>query len=113
MPAARLAGRRRYAELLAAGVRIYEYQPTMIHAKTLAVDGVWTSLGTMNFDNRSTALNEESNLVVYDAGLGARVDSVFARDLRYSREITLPEIGRRRIASRALEIGASALVRML
>jgi cardiolipin synthase A/B len=113
MPAARLAGRRRYAELLAAGVRIYEYQPTMIHAKTLAVDGVWTSLGTMNFDNRSTALNEESNLVVYDAGLGARVDSVFARDLRYSREITLPEFRRRGIASRALEIGASALVRML
>ena len=113
MPAARLAGRRHYEELLAGGVRIYEYQPTMLHAKTLSVDGVWTSLGTMNFDNRSAALNEESNLVIYDPEVGARADSVFARDLRYAREITLPEFQRRGAISRALEIAATALTRIL
>ena len=113
MPAARLAGRRHYAELLAAGVHIYEYQPTMIHAKTISVDGQWSSIGTMNFDNRSAALNEESNLVVYDPRLGARLDSVFARDLRYAREILLPDFRRRGPIDRALELGASALNRML
>ena len=113
MPAARHAGRRHYEELLAAGVRIYEYQPTMLHAKVLAADGVWTSLGTMNFDNRSAALNEESNLVVYDPALGARVEAVFARDLRYAREILLPDFRRRGLLDRALEIGATALTRIL
>jgi cardiolipin synthase A/B len=113
MPAARLAGRRHYAELLAAGVRVYEYQPTMLHAKTLVVDGVWATVGTMNFDNRSAALNEESNLVAYDAPLGARLDSVFARDLRYSREIVEADFRRRSWIDRALEMGASAMNRML
>src|SRR5262249_597369 len=58
------AGRNRYEELLRAGVRIYEYQPTMLHSKTIVVDGVWGSIGSMNFDNRSMAFNAESNLVV-------------------------------------------------
>ncbi|MBW3628317.1 MAG: hypothetical protein KY464_03370 [Gemmatimonadetes bacterium] len=113
MPAARLAGRRNYEELIAGGVRLYEYQPTMLHAKTLVVDGTWSSVGTMNFDNRSAALNEESNLVAYDAPLGARLDSIFARDLRYARELSQAELRRRGWIDRALEIGASALNRML
>ena len=113
MPAARHAGRRHYEQLLAAGVRIYEYQPTMLHAKTLVVDGIWSSVGTMNFDNRSAALNEESNLVVFDAPLGAHLESVFARDLRYAREIRLAAFSRRAWIDRALELGASALNRML
>lgn len=113
MPAARLAGRRHYEQLLAAGVRIYEYQPTMLHAKTLVVDEIWSSVGTMNFDNRSAALNEESNLVVFDAPLGEHLESVFARDLRYSREVELAEFRRRGWIDRALELGASALNRAL
>ena len=55
------AGRSRYEELLRAGVRIYEYQPTMMHAKTFIIDGTWGSIGSMNFDNRSLAFNNESN----------------------------------------------------
>jgi cardiolipin synthase A/B len=113
MPAARLAGRRHYADLLSAGVRLYEYQPAMIHAKTMVVDGAWSSLGTMNFDNRSVALNEESNLVVFDAPFGARLDSIFARDLRYAREIRLSDFRRRGWIDRALEAGAVVLARML
>ena len=85
------AGRYRYEELLRGGVRIYEYQPTMMHSKTIVADGVWSSIGSMNFDNRSMAFNNESNLVVLDRAFGAQMDSVFLDDLRYSKEIKLDE----------------------
>jgi cardiolipin synthase len=92
---ARLAGRARYEPLLEAGVRIRERQPTTLHAKTLVVDGLWASVGTMNFDNRSLALNEEVSLLVLDAEFGRRMDELFLDDLRYSREISLEEFRRR------------------
>jgi cardiolipin synthase len=95
VPTVRLAGRNYYEELLRAGVRIYEYQPAMIHAKTFVADGVWSSVGTMNFDNRSTALNDEDNLVIYNPRIGAQLDSIFLTDLRFAREIRLPSFRRR------------------
>jgi len=107
------AGRYRYEELLGRGVRIFEYQPTMMHSKTMVVDGVWSSIGSMNFDNRSMAFNDESNLVVLDSAFGAQVDSVFLDDLRYSKEITLDEFRRRSIWSKMLEAGATLLSRLL
>ena len=113
VPSVRLAGRDRYAELLRGGVRIYEYQPAMMHAKTFVADGIWSSVGSMNFDNRSTALNDESNLVVYDPRIGARMDSIFLDDLRRSHEILLPEFDRRRWYDKLLENGASLISRIL
>ena len=107
------AGRARYETLLAGGVRIFEYQPTMIHAKTIVADGIWSSIGSMNFDNRSLAFNNESNLVVWDRGFGARMDSTFFDDLRYSREITLREFKRRPMTDRLIELGASVFSRLL
>jgi cardiolipin synthase len=107
------AGRHYYEELLRAGVRIYEYQPTMLHSKTITVDGRWSSIGSMNFDNRSMALNNESNLVVLDSAFGAQMDSTFFDDLRYSKEITLPAFERRSRWSRLLEWGATLLSRLL
>jgi cardiolipin synthase A/B len=107
------AGRHRYEELLRDGVRIYEYQPTMLHSKTIVADGVWSTIGSMNFDNRSMAFNNESNLVVLDSGFGAKMDSVFLDDLRYSKEITLEEFRRRPIWSKLLESGATLLSRLL
>src|SRR5690606_14269146 len=86
---ARFAGRAQYEELLGAGVRIYEYEPSMLHAKTLVAGGLWSSVGTTNFDNRSLALNEESNFLVYDPEVGARMDSLFHADLGHAREIRL------------------------
>ena len=68
----RLAGRRTYAELLDGGVRIFEYQPTMLHAKTLVVDGAWSSVGSVNFDNRSFQLNDEATLCVQGDGVRGR-----------------------------------------
>ena len=113
VPLARLAGRRRYEELLRAGIRIYEYQPSMIHAKTVVVDGIWATVGTMNFDNRSAALNEESNLVLYDAEIGARLNAIFLEDLRFAREIRLEEFRDRSWFERLKELGAATLTRVL
>jgi cardiolipin synthase len=109
----RYAGRYRYEELLRAGVKIWEYQPTMIHSKTISVDGLWGTIGSMNFDNRSLAFNNESNLVVLDRGVVAQMDSAFADDLRYSKEMTLPEFERRPKWERVLEFGATLLSRVL
>jgi cardiolipin synthase len=107
------AGRFRYEELLRHGVRIFEYQPTMLHSKTIVVDGVWSSIGSMNFDNRSMAFNNESNLVVLDEKFGAGMDSVFLGDLRYSKEIKLDEFEHRSAWSKMLEAGAVLLSRLL
>lgn len=107
------AGRYRYEELLSHGVRIYEYQPTMLHSKTIVADGVWSSVGSMNFDNRSLAFNNESNLVVLDTAFGAQMDSIFFDDLRYAKEIKLETFRKRSMWSRALEIGATLLSRLL
>jgi cardiolipin synthase len=107
------ASRWRYEELLRAGVRIYEYQPTMIHSKTLVADGLWSAVGSMNFDNRSLALNDEANLVALDREVGATMDSLFLADLAYAREITLADFRRRPWWHRPLEGGAALLSRVL
>ncbi len=83
----RLGGRAAYDELLDAGARLFEYQPTMLHAKTLCVDGVWSSVGTVNFDNRSFQLHDEITLCVWDRALraGARI-GVRGRPLAVRRD---------------------------
>ena len=107
------AGRKRYEELLEGGVRVYEYAPSMMHAKTFVIDGVWSTVGTMNFDNRSLAFNDESNLVTFDRRVGAIMDSVFLEDLRHSTEIKLPAFRRRPWYQKIFESGASLLSRLL
>ncbi|MEO8564623.1 MAG: phospholipase D-like domain-containing protein [bacterium] len=109
----RLAGHSRYETLLAGGVRIYEYQPTALHSKTFVADGVWTSIGTMNFDNRSLAYNSEVALVARDAAVGAVMESVFLADLRLSEEIRVESFRRRSRWMRLRERGASALAGIL
>lgn len=107
------AGRSSYEQLLEAGVRIYEYQPAMMHAKTFIVDGMWGSVGSMNFDNRSLAFNNESNLVFLDRTLGAELEATFMDDLTRSKEITLAEWRRRPWLDRVLEKGAALFSRVL
>lgn len=108
-----LAGRSRYETLLAGGVRIYEYQPTTLHAKTLVIDGVLSVIGTMNFDNRSLAYNDEVALITRDPGLGATMDSLFHDDLRVADEIRLDAFRRRPRTARLLERGASIIAGLL
>lgn len=84
----RWAGRAYYQGLLEAGVRIWEYRETMLHAKTLIADGVWGWIGTMNLDNRSMRLNDEDALLVLDARVGRELEEQFFRDLAHAEEIT-------------------------
>jgi cardiolipin synthase A/B len=89
IPSTRYAGRGFYDELLMGGVRVFEYQPAMMHAKTLVVDGTWVALGSLNLDNRSLRLNDEAALLAWDEGVGAVMDSLFLADLSRAREITI------------------------
>jgi cardiolipin synthase len=98
-----LAARWHYEELLSAGVRIYEYQPTMMHAKTMVVDGAWSVVGSLNLDNRSMRLNDEAALVVHDPAVGAVLDALFLDDLGRARERTLEVHRARPLRERALE----------
>ena len=83
----RVAGRAAYARLTDAGARIFEYQPTMLHAKSLVVDGMWSSVGTINFDNRSFQLHDEVTLCVWDDRFAGRLLDAFEHDLERSAEI--------------------------
>jgi cardiolipin synthase len=109
----RTAGRARYAPLLAAGVRIFEWQPTTLHAKTFVIDGRWSSIGTMNFDNRSLALNDEVTLLVLDPDFGTRMTEIFADDLRHAVEIDLQTFSKRPLTDRIVEYGASLITRLI
>jgi cardiolipin synthase len=75
--------------LLEAGVEIYEFQPRMIHAKVLVVDGVWSVVGSTNFDSRSFDLNDEVNLGVMNREVASRLAIDFERDCALSRRITM------------------------
>jgi cardiolipin synthase len=85
----RAASRERWGELLAAGVRMAEYQPTMYHVKALIVDSLLVSVGSTNFDNRSFILNDEANLNVLDAGFAKQQEAVFDDDWKHARQVTL------------------------
>jgi len=89
------ASRYAYQEFLDAGIEIYEYQPTMMHAKTIVVDGAWSMFGSANFDNRSLELNDEMNVAVRDPGLASRLLQDFEQDLRRSKKLD-PDAWRRR-----------------
>ena len=97
------ASRARYAVLLACGVRLYEYQPTMMHAKTMVVDGIWTTIGSSNFDDRSFRLNDEVNVNIYDEGIAAQMEQMFFEDLARSEEITRPRFLKRPWGERVKE----------
>jgi cardiolipin synthase len=109
----RHAGRASYDALLAAGVRVYEWQPTTLHAKTFVVDGEWSTVGSMNFDNRSLALNDEANLMVLDKAVGERMTQIFLADLQSSEEITAATFRQRSWIQRLMERGANLITRLL
>ena len=99
----RQAGRSSYNRLLSEGVRIFEYQPTMLHAKCLVVDGVWSSIGSVNFDNRSFQLNDEATLCVQSRHFAQQLTEVFEKDLAQSEEFQLERWKKRPPRQRALE----------
>jgi len=97
------AGRGSYQQLLDTGIEIHEYQPTMLHAKVMVVDGVWSMFGSANFDNRSLELNDEMNVAVRDPSLAARFTQDFEHDLTRARKLDAAGWRRRSVLDKARE----------
>lgn len=105
-----LAGHSYYEELLEAGVRIFEFQPAMMHAKTIVADDIWTVLGSANMDERSMELNEENLIGVADEALARAVTEGNERDFERSREVKLHEWRKRPPWQRGMEAIAKVLI---
>lgn len=99
----RRCSRRHYGELLAAGARIHEYQPAMMHAKTMVVDGCWSVFGSTNFDPRSFGINDEINAAVHSAETAALLEEHFRADLENALPIAFDDWKRRPLWERASE----------
>ncbi|CAG1018698.1 partial cardiolipin synthase A/B, partial [Burkholderiaceae bacterium] len=97
------AGRSHYGRLLHAGVRIYEREGALLHAKTTVIDGVWATVGSANLDWRSFVHNAEANAVLIDAEFGAQMEQVFREDVAASREVTIESWHRRSFVQRVRE----------
>ena len=107
------ASRSLWGALLDAGVRIYEYEPTMYHCKVMIVDDLWVSVGSTNFDDRSFRLNDEANLNIYDAAFAAAQVRVFDEDKAKARQMTRAEFKDRSKAGKLWEEIAGTLRRQL
>jgi cardiolipin synthase len=102
-PMTRRSSQRRYGPLLQAGIEIYEYQPGMIHKKAMMIDGLWSVIGSTNFDNRSFGLNDEVNLAALDPAVSHRLESDFGDELNQSLRITFEAWSKRSWTERVLE----------
>jgi cardiolipin synthase len=103
-PNVRAAARYHYGELLDAGVAIYEYLPTMMHNKVMVVDGIWSTVGSINFVNRSMKKNAEVNIAVYDRAFATQVENMVLADLDRCDVLTKEEWKKRGIGARIGEV---------
>jgi cardiolipin synthase len=104
------AGRSYYEELLVAGVRIFEYEPAMMHAKTVTIDGAWSIVGSANLDERSMEINEENVLGIADRDFARSIEEGVIADIERSKEILLDQWRKRSIFQRGMERLAKALI---
>ena len=102
-PLTKSAGRGAYGKLLEGGVRIFEYEPTMIHIKSIVVDSLFSIIGSSNLDARSAEINEELDVVVYDRDFGRQMEETFSNDLKRTREYTLEQFRQRSLWERTVE----------
>jgi cardiolipin synthase A/B len=109
----RPAAQKYYKTLLSAGVKIYEYQPAILHAKHLVIDGVWSVLGSSNFDKRSLYLNKENVIGVFDKKLAATLEEVFKNDLKSAKKIILKKWSERPARHKLAENAASVVEEQL
>lgn len=107
------AGRTHYERLLVEGIRIFEYQPAMMHAKTIVADSHWASVGTMNFDNRSMAHNDETLLLIRDERVAGTLEQIFETDMTHCNEVDLATFRRRGLPVRMLEKAYAMMFRVL
>ncbi len=107
-PVVRMASRLHYGELLTGGVRIFEYNRTMMHNKDSVIDGIFSIIGSINFDARSMYENAEDSLAFYDRDFGAKMEAVFAEDEKHCREITYESWKKRSLEQRLAELISGA-----
>jgi len=107
------AGRSHYADLLEAGVRIYERRGALLHSKTAVIDGVWSCVGSTNLDWRSFLDNDEINAVILGREFAAQMQAMFAKDLEASEAIDAESWERRSLAFRLKEWFARLVSRLL
>lgn len=88
-PMVQHAGHRNFEKLLRCGVRLFEYPHTLLHQKVMTIDGVWSAIGSSNFDDRSFETNDEITLGILDAATAQRLDAVFEKYAPYCKEIEL------------------------
>ena len=103
------ASKAAWGALLQAGAEMYEYQPTMYHCKVMLVDGLLTSVGSTNFDNRSFRLNDEANLNIYDEAFTAQQTAIFNEDIRHAHRVTYAEWQQRPWKEKLMEHLSSVL----
>jgi cardiolipin synthase len=94
-PMVQHAGHRNFEKLLRCGVRLFEYPHTLLHQKVMTVDGVWSAIGSTNFDDRSFETNDEITLAIRDAGLAGQLDAIFEKYAARAQEIKLERWRRR------------------
>jgi len=99
----RASSRRSYGDLLASGIEISEYQPAMIHAKIMIVDGLWSIVGSTNFDNRSFGINDEVNLAALDPQVAASLTRQYEKDLGSAQRVTYDDWKKRPVWERVVE----------
>jgi cardiolipin synthase A/B len=85
------ASHHHYGTLLKGGVKLYDYQKTLLHQKVIVVDGLWASVGSTNFDDRSFEINDEISLVIHDERLARELEETFERDLKDAKAVNLEE----------------------
>ena len=96
------AGRYQFTRLLEGGVRLFEYQPTLLHQKVIVIDGSWCGIGSSNFDDRSFEINKEITVGIADAKVAGELERIFEDDMAECREIDLDEWKRRSVKDRLL-----------
>jgi len=102
-----------YDELLSAGVKIYERENALLHAKTALIDGVWSTIGSTNLDWLSLEYNQEINAVILGQEFGTQMKALFEKDMESSRLVTLEKWRQRSIGTRLKELGARLLARWI
>jgi cardiolipin synthase len=94
--------REHFGPLLDAGIRIHEYFPALLHTKAMVIDGVWSTIGSLNLDNRSMALNDELNVIFYNDQIAQRLENILREDLEHSHRISREQLKKRGWAGRLL-----------
>jgi cardiolipin synthase len=93
-----------FGPLLDGGIQLHEYAPALLHTKMMIIDGVWATVGSTNFDNRSMAMNDELNVMFYDRSIAKRLEEIFVEDVAHSSKVTRDQLEDRDWLHRSLSV---------